>query len=91
MVSGIVSAGAAAAKKTEPETIFKDEFSSDSLDSSLWESHGETIENGAMLLSNGNWPTLKMPILDTDSAYRFSYKVLSAANTIQCANCPHLD
>ncbi len=76
MVSGIVSAGAAAAKKTEPETIFKDEFSSDSLDSSLWESHGETIENGAMLLSNGNWPTLKMPILDTDSAYRFSHKVM---------------
>ncbi len=66
------------AAETKSEVIFQDDFSAATLNTSLWESHGESLVDGTMLVSNGDWPTLKMPVLETDSAYRFSYKVMAA-------------
>ncbi len=74
------TATVSAADETTYEIIFKDEFSSATIDTSLWESHGETLDGSKMLVGNGDWPTLKMPTLDADAVYRFSYKVMAPAS-----------
>ena len=77
IMSGMVFGTTAfAADGAVTEIVFKDEFSS-ALDTSLWESHGEKVAEGKMLVPKGGWPTLKMPTLDAESTYRFSYKVMS--------------
>ena len=63
--------------ESDNPVLFNDDFSADTINTDIWESHGETVADGAMLISNGDWPTLKMPALSADNTYRFSYKVMA--------------
>lgn len=76
----------AADKKT---LIFEEKFQGTSLDANRWASASHSIvSDGMMKVAANKWPTLKLGVLESGSAYELSYKIkANSASTGQWKCC----
>lgn len=77
ILAGTMMNGTAAQAAVSENVLFFESFDGDSeLDNSIWEyANNVRVENGELLIANGNYPLLRLPNMNGKKSYELSYRV----------------